>query len=122
MNNKILEKIEEYNNGGLFNEPITFSNNVDAATLFKLFSPPISSGFKSLSFPKDKIIELSVADTVDTTLVREDPTGIENYIRYELARKIANQLIEEDLIQIQSDEDIALKNTTFRVRVKVIQE
>lgn len=122
MNNEILEKIEEYNNGGLFNEPATFNskvNHIDAATLFNLFAPPIGSGFKSF---KDKIIELSVADTVDTTLVREDPAGIENYIREEFARKIAKQLIEEDLIQIQSDEDVKFKNTTFRARVKVIQE
>ena len=113
MNNKILEKIEEYNNSGLFN------NSADAATLFQLFAPSNGSGFKSL---KDKTIELSVAYTIDTTLVRDDPAGMENYIREKLARKIAKQLIEEDLIQIQSDEDIEHKNTTFRARVKVIQE
>lgn len=119
MKNEILEKIEEYNKGGLFNEPATFSNNIDAATLLKWFAPPIGSGFQPL---KDRTIELSVAHTVDTTLVRDDPAGMENYIREELARKIAKQLIEEDLIQIQSDEDINLMTTTFRARVKVIQE
>lgn len=119
MNNKILEKIEEYNKGGLFNEPITFSNSGDAATFLQLLAPSNGSGFKSL---KDKTIELSAAYTIDTTLVRDDPAGIENYIREKLARKIAKQLIEEDLIQIQSDEDIEHMNTTFRARVKVIQE
>lgn len=119
MNNKLLEMIEEYNKGGLFNEPATFNNNADAATLLKWFAPPISSGFNLF---KDKTIELSVAHTVDTTLVRDDPAGIENYIREELARKIAKQLIEEDLIQIQPCEDTEHMNTTFRARVKVIQE
>ena len=119
MNNEILEKIEEYNKGGLFNEPATVNNNTDAATLLKWFAPPIGSGFQPL---KDKTIELSAAYTVDTTLVRDDPAGMENYIREKLARKIAKQLIEEDLIQIQSDEDINLMTTTFRARVKVIQE
>lgn len=122
MNNELLEKIEEYNKGGLFNEPATFNskvNHIDAATLLKWFASPINSGFKSL---KDRTIELSVTHTVDTTLVRDDPAGMENYIREELARKIAKQLIEEDLIQIQSDEDIELMTTTFRARVKMIQE
>lgn len=119
MNNKLLEMIEEYNKSGLFNEPTTVNNNAGAAALLKWFAPPINSGFKSL---KDRTIELSAAHTIDTWLVRDDPAGTENYIRDELARKIAKQLIEEDLIQIQSDEDIELKNTTFRARVKVIQE
>lgn len=110
MNNKLLEMIEEYNKSGLFNEPTTVNNNTGAAALLKWFAP------------QDKTIELSVADTVDTTLVRDYPADIENYIREVLARKIAKQLIEEDLIQIQSDEDIEHKSTTFRARVKVIQE
>lgn len=125
MNNEVLEKIKEYNKGGLFNEPITFSNSVnhiDAATLLNLFKPPISSGFGSSSFPKDKIIELSVAHTVDTTLVRDDPASMENYIREELARKLAKHLIEEDLIQIQSCEDIEHMNTIFRAKVNILQE
>ena len=125
MNNEILEKIEEYNNGGLLNEPITFSSNanhMDAATLLNLFTSPISSGFGPVCFSKDKTIELSVAHTVDTMLVRDDPANMENYIRSELAQKLAKQLIEEDLIQIQSCEDIEHMNTTFRARVKVVQE
>lgn len=119
MNNEILEKIEEYNNGGIFNEPVTFNTSANTATLLKLCASSISSGFKSL---KDKTIELSAAHTIDNWLVRDDPAGVENYIRDELARKIAKQLIEEDLIQIQSCEDIEHMNTTFRARVKVIQE
>ena len=116
MNNEILEKIEEYNQGGFYNEPIPFSNGAD---FLKLFTPSIGSGFKSL---QDKTVELSAAYTVDTWLVKDDPASAENYAREELARKIAKQLIEEDLIQIQSDKDIEHMTTTFRARVKVIQE
>lgn len=125
MNNEILEKIEEYNNGGLFNEPITFSgsiNSVDAPTLSNLLAPPIKLGFSSLSFPKEKIVNLAVEQIVDTTLIHDDPASMEQYIRNELAQKLAKQLIEEDLIQIQSCEDIMTMNTIFRAKIKVVQE
>lgn len=68
------------------------------------------------------IITLKVAHTVDTMLVRNDPANVENYIRSELAQRLAKQLIEEDLIQIQSCEDIETMNTTFHTRLKIIQE
>lgn len=126
MNNEVLEKIEEYNNGGLFNEPITFSssvNHMDAATLLNLFTPPpISSGCCSFSFPKEKTVDLIAEQTVDTMLIRDDPASMERYIRNELAQKLAKQLIEEDLIQIQSCEDIEHMNTRFRAKIKVVQE
>lgn len=125
MNNEVLEKIEEYNKGGLFNEPITFSSNVnatDVATLLNLFASNTTSGFGSLSFPKEKTVKLSAEHVVDSVLVRENPENMENYIRCELARKLAQQLIDEDLIQIQSCEDMEHMNMTFRATVKVIQE
>ena len=68
------------------------------------------------------ITTLKVSHTVDTMLVRNDPANIENYIRSELAQKLAKQLIEEDLIQIQSCEDTETMNTIFHARLKVIQE
>lgn len=126
MNNEVLEKIEEYNNGGLFNEPITFSNSVnhvDAATLLNFFtSPPISHGFDSFSFPKEKTVDLTAEQVVDTMLIRDNPASMEQYIRNELAQKLAQQLIEEDLIQIQSCEDIEHMNTIIRAKIKVVQE
>lgn len=127
MINEALKKMEEYNNDGLFNEPITFSSNVnqmDATTLLNLFTPPTSSGFGSfsLSFPKEKTVDLAVEQVVDTMLIRDNPAGMEQCIREELARKLAKQLIEEDLIQIQSCEDIEHRNTIFRAKVKVVQE
>lgn len=123
MNNEVLEKIEGYNNGGLCNcnEPITFSNSAGTATLLKLLSASSISPRVEF-FSKDKIVELSAAHIVDAWLVRDDPMTTENYIRDELARKLAKQLIEEDLIQIQSCEDINSMTTTFRAQVKVIQE
>lgn len=124
MNNEVLEKIKEYNNGGLFSEPATFSNNInmDAATLVNLFTPSPGTGFGSFSLPKEKTVELSAAHTVDTMLVRDDPASMESYIRDKLARQLAQQLIEEDLIQIQSCEDIEHMITTFCAKVKVVQE
>ena len=127
MINEALKKIEEYNNGGLFNEPITFSSNVnqmDATTLLNLFTPPTSSGFGSFSFsfPKEKTVDLAVEQVVDTMLIRDNPAGMEQCIREELAQKLAKQLIEEDLIQIQSCEDIEHRNTIFRAKAKVVQE
>ena len=127
MNNEVLEKIKEYNNGGLFNEPITFSSNansVSATILLNLLTPPTGSGFGSFSFPlpKEKTVDLTVEHAIDTTLVRDDPASAEQYIRNELAQKLAKQLIEEDLIQIQSCEDITNMNTIFRAKIKVVQE
>lgn len=126
MNNEVLEKIEEYNNGGLFNEPITFSSNanyMDAATLLNFFTPPpISSNCCSFSLPKEKTVDLTAEQVVDTMLIRDNPAGMEQYIRNELAQKLAKQLIEEDLIQIQSCEDIEHMNTIIRAKIKVVQE
>lgn len=125
MNNEVLEKIEEYNNGGLLNEPITFSNNansIDSTTLLSLLASNITSGFGPLSFPKEKTVRLTAELVADSKSVRKNPEDMENYIRYELALKLAQQLIDEDLIQIQSCEDIETMNTHFRATVKVIQE
>ena len=106
------EKMEEYNNGGL----------MDAATLVNLFTSSTGTGFGSFSLPKEKTVDLIVDHVVDTRLVHDDPAGMEQYIRNDLARKLAQQLIEEDVIQIQSCEDIDHRHTTFRAKVKVVQE
>lgn len=115
MNNEVLGNIEEYNNGGLFSSSTI---PVDAATLFNLLSPPINS----ISFSKEKTIDLAAEQTITTALVHDDPADVEQYIRTRLAQQLAEKLIEEDLIQIQSCEDIETKNTTFRAKIKVVQE
>ena len=99
MNDEVLEKIETYNNGGLVNKPIF-----------------------SFSFPKEKTVDLVVEQAVTTALARDNPANVDEYIRTRLARQLAEKLIEEDLIQIQSCEDIETKNTTFRAKIKVVQE
>lgn len=119
MNNET----EEYNNGGLLDKSITFDGNpVDMTTLLNLFTPPSGYGFGSFSIPKEKIVDLVAEQTVDTWQLSNDPAGIENYVREELAKKIAKQLIEEDLIQIQSDKSAPQWSTIFRAKVKVVQE
>lgn len=52
----------------------------------------------------------------------DDLTEQDKAIKAELAYDIAKQLLEEDLIQIQSDDDISTLTRTIRARVKVIQE
>ena len=120
MNNEI----EEYNNGGLVNKPITFNgSSVDVATLLNLFPPTTGYGFGSFSIPKEKIVDLVAELAVDTTMViHEDPAALDRYIREELAQKLAKQLIEEDLIQIQGHKDTETLDTIFRAKIKVIQE
>ena len=125
MNNEVLEKIEEYNKGGLFNEPLSFTTKLDpsaTATFLNSFSMPTSHGFKSFTIPPEKTVELTAEHVVNSALVRDNPENMENYIRAELAQKLAKQLIEEDLIQIQSCEDIEHMNTTFCAKIKVVQE
>ncbi len=51
-----------------------------------------------------------------------DQTEQDKYIKAELAQKIAKQLIDEDLIQIQVDDDPASLNKRVRAKVKIIQE
>ena len=120
MNNEI----EEYNKGGLLDKPITFNgSSVDVTTLLNLFPPSAGYGSGSFSIPKEKIVNLVAEQAVDTMmLIHEDPATMEQYIRDELARKLAKQLIEEDLIQIQGHKDTETLDTIFRAKIKVIQE
>ena len=71
---------------------------------------------------KDNTVELVAEETVDNDLIRNDPNGIDQFIKLELARKIAKMMVEEDLIQIQSCEDPVTMTTRVRAKVKIIQE
>ena len=125
MNEKVSNKIEEYNTGGLFHESLTYSPNVDpldAATLVHLFTSSTGTGFGSFSLPKEKTVDLTVEQAFDTGLIHDDPAGMDQYVRDALARELAKKLIEEDIIQIQSCEDMEHLNTVFRAKVKVVQE
>ena len=52
----------------------------------------------------------------------DDLTEQDKAIKAELAYDIARQLLEEDLIHVESDDDISTLTRTIRARVKVIQE
>ena len=59
MNNEVLEKIKEYNNGGLFNEPLSFSTKLDpsaAVAFLNSFSMPASYGFKPVTIPHENTV------------------------------------------------------------------
>lgn len=71
---------------------------------------------------KNNTVELVAEETVDNDLIRNDPNGIDQFIKLELARKIAKMIVEEDLIQIQSCEDPVTMITKVRAKVKIIQE
>lgn len=108
MNNKLLDTINEYNNGGLINTMDLFSM--------------LSSNHNACTMTREKTVELAAECVVETSLVRSSPSEMENYIRCELARKLAEQLIAEDLIPMLVDNDIETLTTKVRTKIKVIQE
>lgn len=119
MTNEVLEKIEEYNNGGFYNAP----NTANISPYLPIFTTTTNStGFGPIVWPKLNTVELEVNETINTDLVSKDPGGIEEYARRELARKLADKLIEEDLIRIYADTKIDPGETEFRAVVKVVQE
>lgn len=73
--------------------------------------------------PENNIITLKADHIIDMSLLRdEDPTAIDMYLKKELARKLAEQMIEEDVIKIQYSDDPATLDRTYRATVKFIQE
>ena len=73
--------------------------------------------------PPDNIVTLKADHIIDISMLRnEDPNAVEMYLMKELARKLANKMIEEDLIKIQYNDDPATLERTYRATVKFIQE
>lgn len=73
--------------------------------------------------PPDNIVTLKADHVIDMSLLRgEDPNAIDMYLKKELARKLADKMIEEDLIKIQYDDDPSTLDRTYRATVKFIQE
>ena len=62
------------------------------------------------------------ADTTVSLHCTDDLTEQDKAIKAELAYKIAKQLLQEDLIHVESDDNISTLTRTIRARVKVIQE
>lgn len=93
-------------------------------------------GMSKMPFDNDKLIykpimfnashstitELTAEHAVLTSAVRAAPAETEKYIRARIALQLADKIINEDLIQIQSDEDEATGVTNFRAKIKVVQE
>ena len=81
------------------------------------------TSIKFYSTPKMNIVNLAAEITIDGTLVRNSsPNTIDMTIKSQLANKIAEQLISEDLIQLLVSKDIGTDNITAKTSVKVIQE
>ena len=68
------------------------------------------------------IVKLNVQENIDLYSMRQEPEAAEMYIRHELARKLADKMIEEDLICIQTSDDPATMEHRVRATVKFIQE
>jgi hypothetical protein len=119
MNNEVLT-CEEYNNGGIYNAPhiANFSSYLPIFT-----STNTSTGFGPIiTEPKLNTVELEVKETINTDVIHQDPSKAEEYVRRDLAQKLAEKLIEEDLIQIYADFMIDPGETEFRAKIKVVQE
>lgn len=73
--------------------------------------------------PENNIITLKANHVIDVSLLRdEDPSALDMYLKKELARKLANKMIEEDVIKIQYSDDPATLDRTYCATVKFVQE
>lgn len=55
-------------------------------------------------------------------LHKMDPQEIDDYVRRDLALKLADAIIDEDLIKIYTDRDLSTNTLTMRTQLKIIQE
>jgi len=65
---------------------------------------------------------LQASTTIDLQMMKMSPQEIENYIRQDLARQLADTILNEDLIQIYTDKDLSTNTLTARAWLKVVQE
>jgi len=65
---------------------------------------------------------LQASTTIDLQMMKMNPQEIENYIRQDLARQLADTILNEDLIQIYTDKDLSTNTLTARAWLKVVQE
>ena len=116
MNNEVLE----YNNGGFYNA----YNAADISPYLPIFTATTTStGFGPImASPKLNTVELQVNETINTDVIRKSPGETEEYVRRELAQKLAEKLIEEDLICTYTDRKIESGEIVIRAKIKVVQE
>lgn len=93
-------------------------NSIKSSTTISLTPNKIVIGGQPLRQP-EVIIQ---AEHIIDYRFHGDQTEQDKYIKNELALKIAKQLVDEDLIQIQINDDPATLNKKVRAKVKIIQE
>ena len=73
--------------------------------------------------PQQNTVELIAEEIIDRNLLSiTDATSLDKYIKTQLAQKIAQKIIEEDLIEIYSDLDINSNIQRFKAKIKFVQE
>ena len=83
---------------------------------------PITFNLPILITAKNPPVELVSEYSIRDDIMRDNPMGAEEMIKSRLARELARRLIEEDLIQIISNHNIEEEQTTFKAKIKVLQE
>ena len=69
------------------------------------------------------ITTLKAATTIsDLQWLEMNPQAIDDYVRRDLARKLVDAIIDEDLIEIYTDRDLSTSTLTMRTQLKIIQE
>lgn len=140
MENKLLDQLTNLSGGYVSYDGIPIytstSTTVSPNNIYTNIDPSIPSsltsywsngtnattGFGPLSFSWPKVTELAAEEMVSTDDIKDDPSGMEEYIRDKLALKLAQKLIEEDLVVMQSNEDIIPDATIIRAKIKIMQE
>lgn len=71
-----------------------------------------------------KTVTLEVEEVVDNDLILKykDQSDLDLYIKSQLAYKLAQKMLEEDLIELKSNLDIAEMKKCFKAKAKIIQE
>ena len=73
--------------------------------------------------PTDNIVTLQVDHVLNMSLLHdEDQNALDLYLKKELVRKLANKMIEEDIIKLEYCDNPVTFDRTYRVTVKFVQE
>ena len=139
MENKLLDQLTNLSGGYVSYDGIPIytstSTTVSPNNIYTNIDPTIPSsltaywnstnattGFGPLSFSWPKTTELAAEEMVSTDDIKDDPSGMEEYIRNKLALRLAQKLIEEDLVVMQTNEEVNTNTTIIRAKIKIIQE
>ena len=67
------------------------------------------------------IIPLEIQATCPSTWLPGDPQAADTYLRRELVITLANKLISEDLVQMQTSYDTGNQRIIVRAKIEIIQ-